>query len=409
MSSATSARNVCTSPVDPGRSVHHSSLPISIPLPTSRDRATRSNRISPGERPIVPGLAAPADALTFAQTQDAAGRVVTLLVTAYDSDAIDAIDLTGLGARPDLDIFDAAAAVGDTRLMAAFTDGTPRYRYDVPALLAAGAAADRHIATGTNFARHATEAGSRGVFNFPKFGGPTPPRTTLVVQPDTLMDFEVEIGIRFDRDIRSTADFEAARKGVFVCGDFTDRAALARLVDPKNIESGRGFTDAKSGPDRFPTGPFLVIPRDWRAFIRNERIVTRVNGVVRQDARGGEMILDFEALVAKALRDGRRRAYVYRGTATPLLANGIIPRGTAVMSGTCGGVIFMPPMREDVVGGLIDHLALGRFLTGRPASASVANRFVRNERKAGRYLRVGDRVEHLSTSMGALMVDLVAP
>jgi len=372
-------------------------------------RSRRSNRISPEAEPLAPRLASPSLALTFAQTRRANGSVATLLVVAYEGDTIEAVDLADLGASVDVDVFEASAQVGERRLTAAAFGGERRSRYDIADLLPAGGAFDRHLATGTNFAEHAQETGSSSVFNFPKFGPPTPARTALVVHAGTLMDYEVEISVRFDRDIRSMADFEAAQKGFFLCGDFTDRATLVRLVDPKNVASGRGFSDAKSGPDFFPTGPFLVVPRDWREFVRRERIVTRVNGAVRQDARGRDMILDFEALVAKALQNPGAAGFVYRGQPVALLEGGIIPRGSAVMSGTSEGVIFMPPMREDKVWGLIDHVVGGGFLRGETPFAAVGERFIRNELESGRYLKVGDRVEHLSSSMGALQVAMVAP
>ncbi len=382
---------------------------IALPLPLSADRSTRSNHISPEAEPIVPSLAPASVAFTLAQTVNDAGEVVTLLVTAYDGETIEAIDLAAQGAPLNADIFDAIAAVGDDKLHALQMAAGSRPRYALGNLLPSGAMTDRHLATGTNFAEHAKEAGSKTVFNFPKFGQPTPARTTLVVHPGTLMDYEVEISIRFDREIASLDDFDAARKGFFLCGDFTDRATLLREVDPKNVPSGRGFSDAKSGPDYFPTGPFLVVPHDWRAFVKDERIVTRVNGAVKQDARGGAMILDFEALVAKALTNGGGGNYSYKGQKVPLLENGTIPRGAAVMSGTSEGVLFMPPTAEDKRGGIIDHILLGRFLRGKSPFFSIINRFVRNELKAGRYMKVGDTVEHLSSTMGALAVRLVAP
>lgn len=383
--------------------------PIAFPLPLSADRATRSNRISTEAEPVAPGLAPASVALTFAQTIGDADKVVTLLVTGYDGETIEAVDLCLHGAPAGGDIFEASAAVGDRKLHSLLAAPGNSTRYPIDELLPSGGMVDRHLATGTNFAEHAKEAGSKTVFNFPKFGKPTPARTTLVVRPDTLMDYEVEISVRFDRDVRSVGDFEAARKGFFLCGDFTDRATLLREIDPLNVPSGKGFSDAKSGPDYFPTGPFLVIPHDWRAFVESERIVTRVNGAVRQDARGREMILDFEALVEKALTGGGGGNYFYRGKSVPLLENATIPHGAAVMSGTSEGVLFMPPKREDKVGGIIDHILLGRFLRGKSLFVSVVNRFIRNELRAGRYMQVGDEVEHLSSSMGALKVKLVAP
>lgn len=357
----------------------------------------------------MPSLAPTAEALTFAQTLDKAGKTITLLVAEFDGETIDAIDITALGAPINVDVFDASAAVGNDQLRAALTNGESRSRYHLSELLPSGARMNRHVATGTNFAEHAMESGSEQVFNFPKFGMPTAARSTLIVQPGTLLDYEVEISVRFDRDIWTMADFEAARKGFFLCGDFTDRATLLTRIDHNDIWSGRGFSDAKSGPGYFPTGPFLVIPEDWRSFVRGERIVTCVNGTERQDVCGSAMILDFEAIVAKALADSHRRNYSYRNEPATLLDGEVIPRGAAVMSGTGEGVLFMPPMLEDKIGGVLDHILLGRFLQGKSLFASVVNRFIRNELIAGRYLHAGDRVEHLSSSMGTLMVELIAP
>jgi YVTN family beta-propeller protein len=376
-------------------------------LPTSQ-RSKRSNTISAEKDAIAPGLLPSLMGLTYAQTMQS-GRIVTLLVAAYQGDTIEAVDLTALGAAADVDVFEASQAVGQERLMAALSEVGLHARYSVSDLLPSSAMYDRHLATGTNFAEHATETGSSGVFNFPKFGMPTPAHSTLVVHGGTLMDYEVEICVRFDRDIRTVADFEAARKGFFLCGDFTDRATLLRLIDPKNVTSGRGFSDAKSGPGYFPTGPFLVVPNDWRQFVRDERMVTRVNGEVRQDARGGEMILDFEALVAKALTNAGGGHYTYQGKEVPLAENNTIARGSALMSGTSEGVIFMPPALGDKIGGAMQHIFLGRFLSGKSLIESVIHRFIKTELEAGRYLKAGDRVEHLSSDMGALQVELVAP
>lgn len=382
--------------------------PIALPLPLSGGRRTRRNKITPEAQPIRPGVAAISDAFTFARTSTKEGGTTALLVTSFEGSEVEAVDLTAFGARDGGDAFDALDAIGEQVLKTA-SETAPRRLYALKDLLPSGSSFERHVATGTNFAEHAKEAGINRVFNFPKFGAATPPLSSVAVNPGTLMDYEVEISVRFDRDVRSLADFEKARKGFFLCGDFTDRATLLRLIDRNNVASGRGFSDAKSGPDWFPTGPFLVVPHDWREYVRRERIVTRVNGEVRQDARGRSMILDFQALVEKALKAGGGGSYVYRGKPVTLLQDGVIPKGSAVMSGTSEGVLFMPLMREDFVGGMVDHVVLGRFLRGWPLMESLANRFVRHELRAGRYLQQGDVVEHLSSTMGSLSVALVAP
>jgi 2-keto-4-pentenoate hydratase/2-oxohepta-3-ene-1,7-dioic acid hydratase in catechol pathway len=363
-----------------------------------------TNRVSQEAKPLLPSVPATGTAFTFAQTRNEAGRVATLLVTGLGKETIQAIDLTGRGAPLDADVFDVLSKLGTARLATAATRSEGRRAFAIRDLLPAGGSGLRHVATGTNFKEHAEEAEIDEVFNFPKFGPATPARTTVELRPGVLLDYEVEICARFDRDIRSVADFDAARKGFFLCGDFTDRAKLMQLVNPQHIGSGRGFSDSKSGRDFFPTGPFVVVPRDWRAFVKSERMTTKVNGTVRQDARGGEMILDFRRIVQKALTNGGGGEYTYRGARVPLLEGGIISRGGAVMSGTSEGVIFRPPRTPDFVAGGAQYVFTGPMFSGKSAQRTVIERFIDKERRSGRYLRSGDLVAHGSSSMGDVEV-----
>ncbi|WP_375419694.1 fumarylacetoacetate hydrolase family protein [uncultured Sphingomonas sp.] len=367
-----------------------------------------ANQVSREAEPLVSSIADARIAFTFAQTRDAAGRVVTLLVTGFDHDLVRAVDLTASGAPLDADVFDVMSKLGAARLAEAYrAKGQKSYRMD--RLLPAGGTSIRHVATGTNFREHAKEAGIGNIFNFPKFNSATPPRTSVALRPGALLDYEVEICVRFDRNVSSVADFDAARKGFFLCGDFTDRAKLMRLVDPKHIESGRGFSDAKSGDDFFPTGPFLVIPGDWKSFVDGQRMTTEVNRVVRQDARGVEMIVDFRGIVGKALTNGEGGSYRYRGSPVPLLAGGRIARGSAVMSGTSEGVIFMPPRARDFLTGGARYIFTGPMLRGESAQRVMIEGFIDMERAAGRYLKAGDMVSHRSSTLGDVQIRVTEP
>lgn len=367
----------------------------------------KANVVTPEATPLVPSVADPAVALTFAQTRDATGHIMTLLVTNLGREMIQAVDLTELGVPLDADVFDVVSRLGTTTLQEAAIRVDRRRRYRIAALLPAAGDGRRHVATGTNFREHAKEAGIDGVFNFPKFGSATSARTTVGRRPKDLLDYEVEICTRFDRDVRSVADFDAARKGFFLCGDFTDRAQLLRLVNTKDIGSGQGFSDAKSRADFFPTGPFLVIPLDWQAFVKAERITTHVNQEVRQDARGGEMILEFRAIVRKALTNGGGGRYTFRGSSVPLLPGGGIPRGTSVMSGTSAGVIFKPPGARDYFAGVARYILTGAMLRSESAQRVAIETFIEKEQRSGRYLRSGDVVIHRSSSMGDLEIRVV--
>lgn len=366
----------------------------------------KGNPASFEEAALDSGLAPMSEALTLAQFAGADGRPATLLVTGFDTAGVTGIALKDLGAaQTGNPLRDLASLQGLPDTLPA----GPRLRLPYDALLPSAPGGAVHIGTGTNFPEHAEEANSGAVFQFPKFGTATPARTRIAARPGILLDYEVELCMRFDRDIASLADFDAATKGVFLCGDFTNRNALVELADPDNLDSGSGFSDAKSGPGHFPSGPFLVVPRDWKRFVADARMTTAVNGERRQDARGGEMVMDFRALVAKALGDMQRPRFLYRGGFYPLAPQGRITADMTLMSGTSEGVIFTPPSRADMIEGLLAYAGAGGPLSGAGLIDMVKREFLANELASGHFLQPGDRVVHGSDRLGNIVVEVRAP
>jgi len=361
----------------------------------------RRNHVSAEAEVLEPGVAPLSDAITLAQTRTG----MPLLVTRIEGDVVYAIDLSENGARAGMDLFDAYAAIGreDLSALAARTTGDT---YGFADLASAAGASERHLSSGTNFPEHAEETSSSSVFLFPKFGPASPPVTTVELRSGVLLDYEVELCARFDRDIASMADFDAATKGFFLCADFTDRALLIREINPFDFGSGFGFSDAKSASDFFPTGPFLVIPNDWEAFVRNERVTTHLEDELRQDARGGEMILNFRQLIEKALADTLSTRFVYRGGQYPLIENAKLSEGQAVMSGTPEGVIFMPPSPLQFTRGLVRY-ATGGFVSEPNPYDSIINSFVEEETSADRFLAPGDTITYRSSSMGQIRITVM--
>ena len=346
------------------------------------------------------------EAITLAQVERSDGEIATLLVLDFDATAVTAIDLQALGANSTASPFEALASIDLANLADEVVGTDARETVAIADLLPAAGTGDRHIATGTNFPEHAEEASSDQVFNFPKFGMATPARTTVTADPEMLLDYEIEMCMIFDRPIRSVEDFDQAVKGFFLCGDFTDRATLVRLVDPDNLDSGHGFSDAKSGPDFYPSGPFLVIPRDWRSFIAEERMTTAVNNEPRQDARGAEMTLDFRELAAQALTDMDRPRFLYQDSYHRLSPVPYIASGMTLMSGTSEGVIFTGPTRGDIIEGAAWHLFSGRIFSGETAISSVIEVFLANEMESGQFLQEGDVVHYRSRSMGDIIIEV---
>lgn len=370
-------------------------------------QVSRFNPVSKEAEPLLPKVAPPQVALTVAQTRNQNGQVVNLLVTGIGDQTIQALDMTQLGASLDVGVFEAVRAVGKDKLAGLHLDEALVGEYKLTALLPAGGSADRHVASGTNFPEHAEEASFFEVFNFPKFGQPLPAVTTVEHRPGVLLDYEVEICVRFDRDIKTIQDFDEAEKGFFLCADFTDRSTLLRMVDTDNFDSGSGFSDSKSREDFFPSGPFVVMPVDWAKFVNNERIMTQVADGVRQDARGGEMTMDFRQLTEKVLGDVTSTRFLYQGENHLLVHDKMIPKGAALMSGTAEGVIFRSPTGGDITAGVLEHIFTGKFLGDQSGYDTVIESFIEQELEGNRYLRVGEVVKYSSSSMGTIHVTVV--
>jgi 2-keto-4-pentenoate hydratase/2-oxohepta-3-ene-1,7-dioic acid hydratase in catechol pathway len=364
----------------------------------------RFNPASFENAPLVQRIAPIEEAVTLAQFRSSDGRIRTLLVLTRAGERVTGIDLSALGAPGGEHPLAALAGIDRGRLSADGLTDLPRITLSIADALPAAPTGARHIGTGTNFPEHAREANSGAVFQFPKFGTATPARTTVRAGPGILLDYEVEICLRFDRPVRSLADFDAAVKAFFLCGDFTNRNALIHLADPDNLDSGRGFSDAKSGPDFFPTGPFLVVPRDWKAFVANLRMTTSVNGEPRQDARGGEMTLDFRVLAGKALSDMSAPRFLYAGRYTRLMPDAAIPVHATLMSGTSEGTIFTPPTRADFIEAGLAYVLQGGPLSSSSALDTARQTFIANERAGRHYLQPGDMVRHGSNDLGDIVI-----
>ncbi len=358
------------------------------------------------ETPLIERVAQFEDAITLAQYAEDGGVVRTILVLAFEGEAVSGLDLRELGATNSGNPFEALASVEALPATAEQAGAYPSIVLPMDRLLPTGSIGSRHIGTGTNFPEHAEEANSTSVFGFPKFGEATPARTTVQQQPGILLDYEVELCLRFDRDIASVEDFDAAVKGIFLCGDFTNRNAIVQLADPDNLDSGSGFSDAKSGPNFFPTGPFLVVPRDWQAFVARLRMTTSLNNDPRQDARGSEMTLNFRELVAKSLGDMSERRFLYRGGREFLAAGGMIVEDMTIMSGTSEGTIFTAPTRGDLIEAVVTYLFTGGPFVHESLLSSAKATFIKNERESSHFLKPGDTVRHGSSHLGNIVIEV---
>lgn len=362
-------------------------LALSIALPASASTA--------------PQALAPLNlAHTFAQIRDK-DSTRTLFVVALRDKHVSAVDLSTLSGLAGADAFDVVNRFTPAALDALARDPKLRRSYPLDRLLGVGPRGVAHIAAGTNYPAHGEETGVDGAFLFPKIAQSGGPGATVAAAPGALLDYEVEVCVRFDRELRSLDDFDAARKGFFVCGDYSDRATLMRRINLKNVLSGDGFPDAKSGPDRFPTGPFLVVPRDWQAFMRELTIETWVNGERRQQARARDMIKDLRTIVKETLEEAATRSWSYGDGRIPMVARSAIGTESAILTGTGEGVVFKEPGPE-VVGPLMKNADRGKQL-------QIIDDYIGTLASKRIYLQPGNRVRYTGTYLGAIENRVVAP
>jgi 2-keto-4-pentenoate hydratase/2-oxohepta-3-ene-1,7-dioic acid hydratase in catechol pathway len=370
-------------------------LALAIAMPMTESLAAPVNNATATK----PMLAPVQMAHTFAQVRK--GNVVsTLLVTALSETSVTAIDLSELSGLHSADAFDVISRFSLARLDALAGQPSRTQVHPLARLMGVGPRGVAHIAAGTNYPEHGKEVGVDEAFLFPKISPASGPVSKIIAATDALMDYEVEVCARFDRELRSAADFDEARKGFFICGDFSDRAALVRNINLKDITSGDGFPDAKSGSDRFPVGPFLVVPKDWKTFLAGVVIETHVDGDRRQQANAGDMIKDLRLIVRETLDQATTRTWSYQGGRIPMVNRQAIDTGSAVLTGTGDGVVFKEPGPE-----VINELMAAR---SRDQQLSVIEAYLAAEQEKGIYLRPGNTVRYSSNYLGSIETEVVS-
>lgn len=331
-------------------------------------------------------IAALEEALTFARVE-AAGVKRALAVTAYHDGQVETVDLSAL---LHVDVIDPARlfvqhGYDTLRDAIAAAPASTRLTVAVDRLLIPVDFGDRHIAVGTNYPEHASDAGTVRPFLFPK-----------VVQPGcsgdevstcgSLLDYEVEIAAVTLEPLRGGED--PRYLGLMLANDFTDRELLMRVVDRRDIESGKGFTTGKSFPGSLPLGNLLVVPRNWRTFVPGIELRLFVNDRLRQRSRASEMIWNTSEIFRQVLaRKGS--TWEFRGTEIALFDGDAIAGHTLVLTGTPHGTVFdgVPP--KVIASGLLRWLA-GGWSEG--IAGQVIAAYVDAARSAKAYLQPGDRV-----------------
>lgn len=283
--------------------------------------------------------------------------------------------------------------------------------YDYQSLASPAGRFSHHVALGFNYGRHADEVEQgRSPFIFLKTSSPA--RTGEVPShPGRMLDYEVEICARPLAE-RSTESVDFSRNipfGFYLCGDFTDRAKLMRSFDLDDMNGGRGFSLAKSSDGYFPTGPYLVIPKNTGNFLSQVELRLWWNEQLRQQAFASDMIWSLEEAVTDILLAQRQQRPTHTPASSLWLPDGTLNPGISILTGTPEGVIVRPPGLGFKIWSGVLYVLTGAFLTSDSVRDYTVERYVTRLLRNKRGLQPGDSIRMQATWMGQMDLKIVAP
>jgi 2,4-diketo-3-deoxy-L-fuconate hydrolase len=345
------------------------------------------------------------EALTFSRFNKD-GQVHTLAVQQDDGEKVTGVDISAELGRYDNNCFDVITGMAYEDVVKTISNSHKQISVKYVDLLPS-VAGTHHLAIGINYAEHGKETGQVKPFMFPKLLPTDPAIHRLHYTDGWLLDHEVELGMVFPSPVCSVADLDRMMVGFLVVNDFTDRAELMRKMDSQNVTGGKGFPDAKSKKGFLPTGPYLVIPKNWRAFVKELHLELSVNGVVRQNGYAKDMVWNIETIVERSLSAKGRNDSYYRGRMIKLFDGNCIPANSIVITGTPAGVVFNAPTKGFIFESVTKYIFTGEFFS-KKMHPYILNAYLKKEMKNTRYLKPGDHIKTSITYLGTIKTTVLA-
>jgi 2,4-diketo-3-deoxy-L-fuconate hydrolase len=344
-------------------------------------------------------IKSPEDALTLSRFNKD-GRIHTLAVLEDDGAAVTGIDLSLALSNYSDKSFDVISNMDYNEVVTLIRGSSKKISVRYTDLLPC-VAGNTHLAIGINYAEHGKETGQVKPFMFPKFVETDPAIHQLQYEQGWLLDHEVELGIVFPSPVCSSGDLNNSMIGFMVVNDFTDRATLMRKMDSKNVTGGKGFPDAKSKKGFLPTGPYMVVPKDWRSFVRELQLQLMVNGQVRQHGNARDMVWDIDEIIKRSLSVKGEEGSYYQGKKVKLFEGNCIPAGSIVITGTPSGVVFNAPPGRFIFSRVMKYIFLGGFFNTK-MHPYILQQYLKKEMNNPCYLKPGDDVESSITYLGTI-------
>jgi len=339
------------------------------------------------------------DALTLSRfSKD--GQPHTIAVLEDDGNSVTGVDISAELKRYERNSFDVINSLTFNEIVKLIRSSSKKVTVKYADLLPS-VAGDEHLAIGINYADHGKETGQVKPFMFPKFVTTDPAVHLLNYSKGWLLDHEVELGIVFPTAVCSPVDLNHIMIGFLVVNDFTDRATLMRKMDSEDVTGGKGFPDAKSKKGFLPTGPYMVIPRDWHAFVKELQLQLSVNGKVRQQGSAQDMVWNIDKIIERSLSVKTKKKSFYQDKMIALFEGNCIPANSIIITGTPSGVVFNAPAKGFIFGTVTKYLFTGEFFNMK-MHPYILQQYLKKEMTNPRYLKPGDHVETSITFLGTI-------
>lgn len=283
-----------------------------------------------------------------------------------------------------------------------------------------------HLCAGLNYSDHAAESGQKNeLVLFPKWGAVAENDARIAFSPlsplPELLDYEVELGIVFDRDIYKAEDIDKSVAGLLVTNDFSDRAPQIFYYGDEKDHESYSFSAAKSKTNYTLVSPILVIPKDWKTFSKNLKMKLSVNGEAKQSASTSQMSLPIEDMLKLALLDkGQKKWPLLKEDNLELNSEnvltllpqtesgeGYIPAGTLFMTGTPAGTLFQKPRTLEIVKALFSVPFVNSQIPNLSIKKKLKVALIENLAAKGHYLKPNDAIESEIEHLGALRFSIV--
>jgi len=359
-----------------------------------------------GCRKGIPFVKSTAEAITLSRFSKNE-QVHTFAVQQDDGQMLTGVDISEELGRYDINSFDVIKGLTYENIVKLISGSTKRTTIRYSDLLPSVAGRE-HLAIGINYVDHGKETGQVKPFMFPKYVETDAAIHQLNYTEGWFLDHEVELGIVFPSAVCSAADFNEMMIGFLVVNDFTDRATLMRKMDSQNITGGKGFPDSKSKMGFLPTGPYLVIPKDWRVFVKELHLRLSVNGTIRQDGDAKDMVWDIEKIVERSLSVKGKNDSYYQDKMVKLFEGNCIPANSIILTGTPAGVVFKAPSKSYIFRMVTKWIFTGGFFTAK-MHPYIVQQYYKKQFKNPGFLKPGDHVETSVSYLGTIRTTVVAP